>query len=171
MFSTHYRKADAGTRERGREWYGEARAFCTEQGEAHGVPAHVVAGIVAAISPRISWKANKRCARLCLARIDSPAGVLRANYRKACEIRDGAEPLAVLGGDKVRAFYRAICGDHHAVVLDAHMLRAARFKKPKTTPREYARIAARLRAEARQHGERPAAFQAIVWCHIRGKAE
>lgn len=94
-----------------------------------------------------------------------------AELGRTTTTRDGAEPLAVLGGDKVRAFYRAICGDHHAVVLDAHMLRAARFKKPKTTPREYARIAARLRAEARQHGERPAAFQAIVWCHIRGKAE
>ena len=89
---------------------------------------------------------------------------------KAAQIADGRPPDLVLRGPKIRAFYRALLGDDEAVVIDTWMLRAlGHHEKP--TPKQYKRLAQRVRREARRRGIPPAVWQAIVWCKARGSGE
>ena len=167
-FATYYHASDARTRDTGRQWYAVARTTAEAYARQYGVDTCTAAGIIAALSPRQTWAHNLVMARQCLAR-ETLRG-LGDPIRKACAIRDGAAPLDVLRGDKVRAFYRAICGDACAVVLDVWMLRAAGVVTAKPTPKQYQDIAECLTREALSVGESPVDFQAIVWCQIRGKA-
>lgn len=69
-----------------------------------------------------------------------------------------------LGGQKIRAFERALTGDTEAIVLDRHMLRAFGYKNLAPS-----RIGQRLaledavRAGAKRHGLTPRQYQAAVW--------
>lgn len=75
----------------------------------------------------------------------------------------------MLGGPKVRAFYRALVGMESAVVLDVHMLRIiGESESPK--PPKYAAIADTLARAAHSVGVKPAPFQAALWIHVRGHA-
>lgn len=167
MFLQHYHKATEDTRATGRDWYVTARETVDEYAQAWALPRPMVAGIIAALSQRRTWQVNLRMARLCIAG-HRPRG-LSAPIDKATAIRNGADPDTVLTGNKIRAFYRAILGDSEAIVLDVHMLRAAGHGKS-TTPKQYRELALVLHEEALSVHETPAAYQAIVWCQVRGKA-
>lgn len=81
------------------------------------------AGIIAALSPLNHWENNKRKAAQLYSQNGDGTGVgLKANVSKAVAIYNGGDPLDILGGDKVRAFYLTILdptGDH-APVIDRH---------------------------------------------------
>lgn len=88
------------------------------------------------------------------------------SLRKAVAIRDGARPLDVLGGPKVRAFYRALTtgGAEGPPVIDRWMFRVLEID---TIPECQAAV---LEA-AHAVGERPHDMQAILWVAVRGGAE
>jgi hypothetical protein len=167
-------------------WYAEARRAAQALAGEYNVPLHRVAGIIAALSPRIQWASNLRGAEAILHRaaypeVFGPGGTLEGlgrsvpgfprNVHKAERIAAGEAPEAVLGGDKVRAFYRAILGDRDAAVVDVWMIRAVGEDVHKTfTGPRYARIAEALRQAAELAGIDVADFQAIVWVHVRGGA-
>ncbi len=131
---------------------------------------HEAAGVIAAISPRMRWSANVVLAdAICGG--ETVQGVFGANLAKAARILAGERPLDVLGGDKVRAFYRAIQGDPNAVVLDVWMMRAAGWTKATLSTKEYESLATALLAAASREGIDPADFQAVVWTHVRGGGE
>lgn len=92
-----------------------------------------------------------------------------ASLAKARAIQQGAQPLRVLGGPKVRAFYRALLGDRDAAVVDVWVARAA-GTDPQLTPARYARVEAALRDAAAQARTAVADFQATVWVVTRGRA-
>jgi hypothetical protein len=166
----HYREAGEERRLSGEAWYRESRHHARRIARATGVTLSQAAGVIAALSPRMRWGANVALAEeLCAGR--EVRGVFGNNLRKAERILDGERPLDVLGGDKVRAFYRAIMGDGEAVVLDVWMMRAAGWVKPTLTSTEYQALASSLTAAARRVGLNPADFQAIVWTHVRGSGE
>lgn len=165
-----YREADEETEQLGSGWYRRSRVVARSLARAHGTSLSVAAGVLAAVSPRIRWSSNIAVADALLG--GKPvAGVFGSNLRKAERIIDGEKPLNVLGGDKVRAFYRAIMGDPDAVVLDVWMMRAAGWTKASLTPREYAALSEALTAAAARVGVDPADFQAVVWTHVRGGGE
>lgn len=103
----------------GMEWYGEANRWCRRVAREKSLTPHRVAGIVAALSPNQGWENNKRET---LRLIDERrAAQFPRNVERALSILDGAQPLDVLGGQKVRSFYRNIaylCPD--AVTIDRH---------------------------------------------------
>jgi hypothetical protein len=139
----HYRDADEETEQLGTGWYRRSR---------------------------LRWSSNVALAEaLCAGK--PVTGVLSANLEKAQRILDGERPLAVLGGDKVRAFYRAIMGDPEAVVLDVWMMRAAGWQKATLSKSEYASLSEALTSAAERVGLDPADFQAVVWTHVRGSGE
>lgn len=100
----------------GMEWYIAAHNWCRAQakGRVHLIKRN--AGIVAALSPMNGWANNKRKAAELIskrARIvvekGQPNGIgLGTNVQKAIDIYNGADPLDVLSGNKVRAFYSTI---------------------------------------------------------------
>jgi len=166
----HYRDADEDTEQLGAGWYRGSRIVARSISRSTGVSLSTAAGVLAAVSPRLRWSSNVAVAEaLCAGK--PVTGVFRANLAKAERILEGNRPLAVLGGDKVRAFYRAIMGDPDAVVLDVWMMRAAGWTKASLSSREYEALSEALRSAAARVGLDPADFQAVVWTHVRGGGE
>ena len=174
-----YETAEDATRTSGRAWYALAAREAEAMAEDFTTSADAAAGVVAALSPRMAWHANldaaARVLRAAATGAEAPPRVgLGDATRKAWRIARGETPLDVLGGDKVRAFYRAIAGDAEAVTIDVHAARAARGTsdgRPPSTSREYDRLAAAYTVAAEAVGEAPRDFQAIIWQAERGIRE
>jgi hypothetical protein len=170
---THWNAADADTRRAGRRWYdsaeAEARAIAVALPERFGPV--TAAGILAALSPRAQWSVNVRWAWAVARgreRAYPPAVGLPDARAKAWRIAHGERPSQVLGGPKVRAFWRAIAGDRDAAVIDIWMLRAMGIDQPSVKPAQYERCAEALREAARRVRVPTRDFQATVWMQVRG---
>lgn len=148
-------------------WYRESRRVARKLSKKHGTSLATAAGVIAALSPRMRWNANVAGADAILGGSDEGPG-FSSNVAKAVRIRNGEKPLAVLGGDKVRAFYRAIMGDKDAAVVDVWMYRAMGVLPEEMS---YADAEEALRAAAEKAGVAVADFQAIVWTQARGGAD
>ena len=188
------RPADA---RRALEWYGAARIFCVGIGRPHGLTLEAVAGAIAALSPQVSWREQTAYAPAILdawaqdAPIPGPG--YTANKVKAVRILDGAPPLDVLGGPKVRAFYRciltggadpsAVCVDRHAWAI-AHGIERTGSRggahAPELTAKRYREAAAAyVDAAARLRDAypalapilTPARVQSLTWTHWRERPE
>ncbi|MES2156057.1 MAG: hypothetical protein V4510_13065 [bacterium] len=165
---THYE--EAGT-DHAAGWYREARSYARALTREHGGGLGRAAGIIAALSPQISWGVNKRLAAQVMEHGWPQEGCLRLSEQRAHDIWMGDRPLAVLGGPKTRAFYRAIMGDEDAVVLDTWMATAMGWPHNAFSARQYERCERALREAAAVTSLAPSAFQAIVWTQVRGGAE
>jgi hypothetical protein len=120
--------ANSAELQHGAQWYADALRFCATVAESTGLSLSTVAGVTAALSPNNRWPRNQADAeRLCRT---FAAGTLsdaeqvkvstfHGNKQKALAILAGAQPLDVLGGLKVRAFYNCILGDA-GVCVDGH---------------------------------------------------
>jgi hypothetical protein len=153
----------------GSSWYADARAECRRMARAHGSTLTRVAGVVAALSPQLQWGVNLRIAEQVLSTGTAQEGCLTASRQKAERIYDGERPADVLGGPKVRAFYRALLGDADAAVVDTWMFHAVGWpEKGGRGGKLYERVADALR-EAAALAQLPVSeFQAIVWTQVRG---
>lgn len=154
-------------RRAGAGWYGLARAWVYVMAHLYGRPESVVAGVVAALSPRQSWYANRQRARAAL-----ETGVAVGLFSGQAErILGGEPPLEVLQGPKVRAFYRALMGDNSAGVIDSHMRQSIgerpRAFEDRAAYREGVRA---LRAAAKRHGVPVCHLQGAIWVRQRGRA-
>jgi hypothetical protein len=169
------RSADPSVLRAGRAWYGTARAEARAIADETGLTVSAAAGIIAALSPRMTWSLNVRGA-WAIARAavggaaSAPAVNTRTNRRLAWAIAHGARPLGTLGGRKVRSFYRNIMGDHEAVTVDVWAARAAGLERVSFTARQYATITDAYRSAARDLGLRPSHAQAAAWVAVRGSA-
>jgi len=151
----------------GSQWYPLAHLF------AHTVGKGSVkrgAGIIAALSPQLSWAENKRLALQ--SRSGRITGQTGLNCQKATDCRSGHEPLDVLGGNKVRAFYSLILNpnDSYNVVIDRHAFDCAlgyvtdnRTRKILERKGGYDYIADCYRKAAAELGILPSVLQATVW--------
>jgi len=150
------------------KWYRESRRTARALARKHGTTLATAAGVLAALSPRIQWRANVAAADKVLGGQRDPSRVagFDANIDKAFRIADGEKPLSVLGGPKVTAFYRAIMGDEDAGVVDVWMWRAMGYAPGEVS---YAVAEAHLREAASQAGLPVSTFQAIVWTKVRGR--
>lgn len=115
VFST----ADPETMVEGLEWYNDAHAFAK-----YLSPYKISkgAGVIAALSPMMGWESNKKQAlRAFLNGTADGLGLIR-NCAKAERILYGADPLTVLSGNKVRAFYSTILDPNGFAipVIDRH---------------------------------------------------
>lgn len=187
--------ANSAERLKGAQWYEDAMKFCAAVAGSTGLSVSTVAGVTAALSPNNRWVRNQADAeRICRA---ASAGTLadaaavkvatfHRNKEKALKILAGESPLNVLGGLKVRAFYRCILGDKGAVCIDGHAYAiwlgsyVPTTKTPKISPKLYASIAAAYeQAAATINGilgtsYSAAQIQAItwsVWQRIRREVE
>lgn len=166
---------------RGREWYSEARSLADEiAGSAKITPA-AAAAIIAALSPMVSWEENARNARDLA---EDPEGAtvssFRRNREKAVAILGGEDPDEILGGKKVRAFWKCIHdpSDPEAVCVDRHAGRVALGWKMKHEEimkwldragvNEKIQEAYRLAAD--HLGELPQTVQAVTWLVCRERS-
>ena len=117
-----YNNASADNIREGLSWYLDANNFARTLGEIHDVRISTAAGVLAALSPRLEWGTNKRQAAKVFATGTADGCGLKGNCRKADRILAGEDPLDVLGGNKVRAFYSTILDPHGYSwpVIDRH---------------------------------------------------
>jgi hypothetical protein len=157
--------------EAGASWYPSARAEAAAMS-----PGDIArgAGVIAALSPRAHWNVYRRWAREILAAADAgasePPAVGIGLFRdRAWRIAQGAEPLDVLQGPKVRAFYRAILGEPIPVV-DVWAARVAGWNG-QIKPPTYEALTAAYERAAGILGVNPSTLQAATWIAARGKAD
>jgi len=179
-----YNGATADNVRWGLMWYPAAHSAALRMGggRAH----HLIrnAGIIAALSPMNGWNNNLRKAAQVVSlrgRITvekgKPNGIgLGNNVAKAIAIYNGADPLDVLNGDKVRAFYRTIVDPTGDIdpVIDRHAFDIAVGEKTDDKRRGilshkgvYHEFAAVYREAARIAGIGSAQMQAITWVQWR----
>lgn len=163
----------AATRQQRREGIGWYR-------HAHGVAASLdsdvvrAAGVIAALSPRMSWARNVELAGRAYAE-GKASGALGRSCAAADAILAGAHPVDVLHGPKVRAFFTLILdpADDHTVCVDRHAIDVAVGHKLVDTDRSvlfpldrrglYERFARCYRRAGKQLGVLPAQVQAVTW--------
>lgn len=118
-----YNGASASAIREGLSWYLDAHNVSLALASEYGKTVSCVAGIIAALSPMNGWENNKRKAAQLLAQggIGDGCG-LKNNVAKAERIYNGENPLDVLKGDKVTAFYRTILDPTGDIdpVIDRH---------------------------------------------------
>lgn len=115
VFST----ADPETMVEGLEWYNDAHAFANYLCPYKPSKA---AGVIAALSPMMGWESNKKQALRAFLNGTAEGLGLTRNCVKAERILYGADPLTVLSGNKVRAFYSTILDPNgfDIPVIDRH---------------------------------------------------
>jgi len=167
-----YNRATDEQMDEGLAWYDAAFVTVTGIATLAGVTIDAAAAVVAAISPRQTWSRNVKIA---LSICQYPNGVDHAvfaiNLEKSRRILAGEEPLKVLGGNKVRAFYANLLGQYDDVTVDGWIWRGATNGdyNHRITDNQYALISRCIRELAAEAGDiTPAQYQAVVWCVLRG---
>jgi hypothetical protein len=158
--------------EEGQVWYQTAHTFAVGLARRYGMTTAQTSGIIAALSPQTSWERNMTLAET-FCRTGNATGPYGANLEKAARIRNGEEPLTVLGGNKVRAFYTCILTPQtsHEVVVDRHAYALAEGLiwvgngAPSLLQRErgYEVYASAYREAAEELGVLPHVIQAVTW--------
>lgn len=168
-----YNGASAHNMREGLSWYLDAHneAVRLADGVAHAVP--MAAGIIAALSPMNGWENNKNKARQLIAQEGNGEGCgLYRNVAKASAIYHGSDPLDILGGDKVRAFYQTILDPTGDIdpVIDRHAFDIAVGERTSEKRRSilsrkgvYSSFADVYREAAIIAGIGSAQMQAITW--------
>lgn len=103
----------------GLSWYDDAHSFArilSPNKPSKG------AGVIAALSPMMGWDTNKNQAAKAFRNLTAEGLGIIGNCVKAERILYGADPLTVLSGNKVRAFYSTIMNPagHSVPVVDRH---------------------------------------------------
>lgn len=112
----------------GMEWYRTANSFCAELADAHPSLVRSVyhaAGIVAALSPQVSWEQNKRLARDLVE--EDGAHTRHERVQTAREILQGDNPAEKLfdpkrQNRKVRSFFMNMAFPDWPKIPDDHLL-------------------------------------------------
>jgi hypothetical protein len=170
-----YLSATEEQRLAGETWYETARNEAKRLAKLYDVSYRCAAGVIAVLSPRQRWEQNKLDAQNILraatsgSRIKPTVAAYGKNRDKAWRIAKGESPAKVLGGPKVNAFYRNICGDYNGVTVDVW---AARVAEPYNhsfagRQKDYDVIADAYASVALDLGTWPAFVQAICWVTIR----
>lgn len=127
MIAAVWRAASADDMRHGLRWYADARRIAGAVGRTAGFrgkrATSVGAGILAALSPAFDWDASIAPA-FDVANGGTVVSATGANMTKAADIAAGGDPLEILVGDKVRAFYACImaAGDADTVCIDRHAM-------------------------------------------------
>lgn len=176
-----YRSADAQQIAAGMVWYETAHNEAMKLSAEFNLTIEQTAGIIAALSPQVSWGFNLEWSRA-ICEGDRTNYGLTASQGKAEMIRYNPDipPLDILGGPKVRAFYACIqsagmtdtvCVDRHACDIATgirgsfNSLTAARIRVVQAA---YVRAARRL-AETGGPVLSAAQLQAITWVTWRAR--
>ncbi len=145
---------------------------------AHGLAASLdpknprrAAGVIAALSPRLSWAKNVELAGRVYAE-GRASGVLGRSRRAADAFFQGSDPLDVLGGPKVRAFFtlindpedpKTVCIDRHAIDVALGVKLDDRSRPALHRGDAYERFCRAYRRAAAHLGCLPSTAQASTW--------
>lgn len=164
-----YNAATADQIREGLSWYFDAHNFALILDPENP---HRAAGVIAAMSPMMNWETNKQAAARAYFYKSADGLGLSRNCAKANLILGGADPLDILGGKKVRAFYQTILNpagdidpviDRHAYDIAVGMVTDEKARSTLSRKGRYEEFAAIYREAARIAGIGSSQMQAITW--------
>lgn len=176
-----FREVSVTELQEGLDWYEVAHQQASEMALRTNWTVDKAAGVLAAVSPKNPWERNVVLAEKILASNDTSSGYLGHGLRSSRRILDGEDPLAVLGGQKTRNFYRSIisrgmdgvCIDRHAwdIVTNTRHTEAGRpaITKGRYAAAEHAYRRASVILTSEGYLVSPAQVQAVTWVHWRNK--
>lgn len=160
-----------------RHWYSEAHDTMQGFAQRYRVPVKQVVGACAALSPMVSWPNNLLALNRCLifhkdgGWDTSVIPGINRNIYKAQKILEGNDPLDILGGEKVVAFYHNILDpqDPERVTIDRHAYRiwAGTDSEDSFPKRLMPIIQNDYREVAKTLGWLPMELQAATWVAYR----
>lgn len=161
--------------EHGRTWYTHAADRIDCIARKYDVEPVIARAVFAAVSPGMRLEDNYNWLTAILAGL--PRGVKPVNVSLPygwAPIALGYEILRVNGpdlltGPKRIAFYRNLMGDESKVTLDTWALKPFGLKRAPKSQQQRQVITDAYTDFAKRHGVTPAAAQAAVWVHLRGK--
>jgi len=175
-----YETASLTSIQDGATWYREAQDIATVIGRLGGFKNHqalfIGAGVLAALSPQVEWGDNIQWAIQLV--VKGVRKQTHANHNKALRILHGEKPYTVLGGYKVRAFYKAIVAPEGSgePVIDRHALAiymGRNVTEKELTylqiPKVMARLQGAYRRASNKVGIHHHELQAITWLEWRAK--
>ena len=124
-----YMQATPVDTQEGKVWYTNAHQICSALSDKYKLPLSTVVGVVSALSPNNKWDRNCQDEEQLIkawhagAEMDSvKVCTFNANKDKAWRIlsEPDTDPLDILSGRKVQAFYRCISGHDDSVCVDGH---------------------------------------------------
>lgn len=156
----------------GLSWYKTANEICQEIGKFYHEPVEHVAGIMAALSPRVKWKVNIRFTGYFFHIVKNGKERINLGFSKnslrAYNMYDTKSfvPTTI----KTYDFYKSILGDSDSAVVDIWAMRVAlnQPKFQKTFKPDHYKIVQRAYIDAAKHTDLlPSELQAITWTVIR----
>lgn len=179
-------RANGDDKTEGLLWYLDAHTTASTIAARYGVTVSQACGVIAALSPGSNWGTNIQDADRLIAayvlevKLPVVGTYGRRNVEKARKILQGAAPLTVLGGFKVRAFYSNLLDPTVAgsVTIDRHA-KAAAFGRTDSDAKvvkdsEYAFLARHFVKLANDQGILPHQYQAVCWVtwrRLRGQLD
>lgn len=183
---TVYNSASADDAKAGVNWYDAANDCAQAIADDYGLPLHIVAGVIAALSPTNKWSRNMADAcNMCDAfvaggyEVDVTVCTYKTMRAKAWGILEACgdydKTLALLKGPKISDFYRCIMLDRSACCIDGHAWCIAH--NDRRTMQEVPNIGVKARRELQAaYAEAGASvgvpayvMQAVTWCAWRTK--
>lgn len=171
-----YESTSESERNAGRLWYPDANRLAHNMAIAYGQPIETTAAVISALSPQTRWDTNTAGATKlfeALAHekdVPSSASLYWKNVEKATAIARGDLPVweAFRAFTKTWAFHHNILLDPDVVTLDTHMLKALELDRHRGLSRgEYRHCSDTVINAAKECGEIPYNFQAIVWLAVK----
>lgn len=175
-----YDKATAEEVEAGISWYARAKSKCEVIAETNSLALTTFTGVVSALSPNNKWvrNINDATGMVQVYRVGGNVEeVTVCTYKsmraKAWSILDGrvvdkGEVLAILNGQKIRAFAECILGDDTCVV-DGHAYNIAHGKRlglteiNKLTPKVFKELQGAYVRAGKRRGLKAYEMQACTW--------
>ena len=174
-----YLSSSIEDRHAGQWWYPTANCIARGMADKFGISVAQASGIIAVLSPQISWERNVVVAYAFMASpYEKPTGITTDNWRKAQHVFEGR--LGYIRGNKVQAFHECIntAGDTDAVVIDTHSVDVALGEEARDKDKKYLvnkqiyDIFANAYREAAKHLKMPATeVQATTWVYHRNMKE
>lgn len=156
------------------DWYFILHDYAANLAERTGLTVLQTAGIISALSPMVLFSTNLRDAeRFCKTRSIANLATYRSQRMKALRIigaKTEKEVLAILGGNKTKAFFLNILKPETSMdcTIDTWMIKYFGFKN--ITPKRYKEASQALTLVANELSLKPHQVQALVWVGMRGKA-
>jgi hypothetical protein len=163
----------------GVKWYGEAREYARTLAAGTPFTWEQVCGVLAALSPQVSWAQNKDWARMIVEAkakwaYEIPAVSTGNNRAKAWRCLDsGVNPTSVIRGPKVTAFYANMIGDHAYVTVDVwafYVATGIKLRQNQSVPKwAYPLVVQAYKNAAAELGIEPDECQAAAWGSVVGR--
>jgi hypothetical protein len=172
-----YHNAPPNIKQEGLLWYQSARTYYSQLARKLHIKPSKVLGVVAALSPFVSWPTQLRHTEKFIVDEMEKAGSGRfpgfgANLRTARSILGGTSVLQALKGPKVRAFYKNLIGRKKPITLDRHAISAAIGRKigqrDKHTKSQLKLIKEAYESASSHAGIGNCDFQAVIWATWKG---